>query len=136
MDDPFFSKVDKSGSCWLWTASRDRYGYGQVRIGGKQKRAHRVAYELLVGPIPSGLQVDHLCRVRHCVNPAHMELVTSRVNTLRGQSLQAINAQKTHCKRGHEFTPANTQIYGTWRRCRACWSARRNEKRGLLPQQV
>lgn len=127
----FWSKVDKDGAsgCWLWTATKVSDGYGQflLTVDGVQRGrpAHRHAYELLVGPIPDGHQLDHLCRVRACVNPDHLEPVTQRENVLRGEGLAAINARKTHCKNGHEFTDENTRRYvgpnGAPRRaCRAC----------------
>ncbi len=84
-------------------------------------RAHRFAYELLVGPIPDGLVIDHLCRVRHCVNPAHMEPVTRWENTLRGGSFSAVAARQTHCVNGHPFDEENTHVDRRgFRRCRAC----------------
>lgn len=73
--DRFWEKVDKSGECWLWTAYTTKKGYGQTHIGGKTKYAHRVAYELSVGPIPDGKELDHLCRNRACVNPDHLDPV-------------------------------------------------------------
>lgn len=124
----FWSKVDKSGDCWEWTAYKLQ-GYGRFGVGGAPKNggrivyAHRWSYEALVGPIPDGLQLDHLCRNRGCVNPDHLEPVTSRENTLRGESLWAINAQKTHCPQGHEYTPENTYYggrTGNSRYCREC----------------
>lgn len=84
--DRFLSKVDKTDSCWLWNGRTTPSGYGNFRVGGRQVPAHRWAYENFVGPIPSGLQIDHLCRVRNCVNPAHMEPVTSAENTRRGMA--------------------------------------------------
>lgn len=71
--------------CWIWTASKNWDGYGQFRWGGRQQLAHRVSYQILVGAIPPGLELDHLCRVRDCVNPAHLESVTSAENTRRGK---------------------------------------------------
>lgn len=130
----FWRKVDKGGpgGCWLWTANKNRGGYGFIKIDRRNRSAHRVAYELSVGPIPDGLTIDHLCRVRHCVNPAHLEVVTKRTNTLRGTSPSAVHARKTHCTHGHKFTPENTYHWRGGRKCRAChrrlnakWRARR-----------
>jgi len=91
--------------CWYWKGALTRGGYGTYStvIDGvrRQVLVHRLAYELRNGRIGSGLQIDHLCRVRHCVNPKHMEPVTPRVNTLRGKTPAATNAAKTHCVRGH-----------------------------------
>lgn len=118
----FWAKVDRrrSDGCWLWTGSKNRGGYGTITVNGHTRAVHRVAYELLVGPIPDGLQLDHLCRVRHCVNPAHLEPVTQRENILRGQGLAAANAAKTHCLRGHPFDGSNTYVWRGKRFCRAC----------------
>lgn len=82
--------------------------------------AHRVAYEMLVGPIPEGKQLDHLCRQRTCWNPAHLEVVTGRENTLRGVGRTAVNAAKTHCSRGHELAGDNLYVHDGQRKCRAC----------------
>lgn len=122
----FWAKVDRTGgpaACWPWTAYRTRSGYGRFNLGGKRiDTAHRVAYVLLRGPVPEGLQLDHLCRVRHCVNPAHLEPVTQRENLLRGATVPARYATRTRCVNGHEFTPENTAPGRTpgQRRCRAC----------------
>lgn len=102
-DQRFWAKVDKTETCWLWTAGLNRHGYGQFKLNGRTRTAHRLAYEWLVGEIPEGLHLDHLCRVRHCVNPDHLEPVTCRVNLLRGETLQARNAAKTHCPQGHPY---------------------------------
>lgn len=107
--------------CWLWTAYIDSYGYG--RFTGPQHRspyAHRYWYELHVGPIPDGLQLDHLCRERHCVNPDHLEPVTQQENIRRGDLGKAQSA-KTHCPRRHGYTTANTYINPRGsRECRIC----------------
>lgn len=112
------------GSCWHWVGTHDKHGYAQISKGGRgsgNTRAARVAYELYVGPIPEGLVPDHLCRNRGCVNPKHLELVTGRENTLRGEGISARNAQKTHCKNGHAFDAANTyHPKKGGRACRAC----------------
>ena len=124
----FWSKVDFRGDCWLWTGSvaRRRGGYGQFRLAsaGRKRmvKAHRVAYELLVGPIPEGLEPDHLCRNPRCVNPDHLEPVTHHENVLRGMSPSAQGARADHCIHDHPFDEANTYYRpdnGT-RQCRTC----------------
>lgn len=126
----FWAKVDKSGDCWEWTASHNGRGYGQffVSRNGKKAsiRAHRWAYESVVGPIPDGLTLDHLCRHPWCVRPDHLEPVTMRENLLRGNGWSGRHARATHCPRGHEYTLENTVYdHGTRRRCRTCKNARR-----------
>ena len=129
--------ITESG-CWLWNRHiRKNDGYGDFSIERKHILAHRAAYELFKGPIPSGMTVDHLCRVRQCVNPDHLEAVTLRENILRGVSPSAGYAKATHCKHGHEFTPDNTlhlsKKHGERRQCRACnrrrEAVRRSKKR-------
>ncbi len=109
--------------CWIWQRSCHR-GYGQLWANGTMNRAHRIAYELVKGPIPKSLTIDHLCRNRACINPDHLEAVTMRKNVLRGNGPTAINARKTHCKRGHPFDAANTRMSKLGRNCRACDHAR------------
>lgn len=120
----FWSKVHKTETCWLWTGWRNPNGYGRIWLGDVGRReafAHRVAYELLVGAIPEELQLDHLCRVKHCVNPAHLEAVSAQVNVLRSTNAAAVNAAKTHCDHGHPFNEINTYIDTRgWRGCRPC----------------
>ena len=132
-EERFWANVNKNGPvpayrpalgpCWLWTASvhRKKGGYGRLGVNGRYVLAHCFAYELLVGPVRDGLELDHLCRVTRCVNPAHLEPVTHAVNMDRGISIQAINGRKTHCDHGHEFTPENTlRRPDGGRRCRTC----------------
>lgn len=109
---------------WLWR-TQSVYGYAGVKIGGRMYLAHRAVYELLVGPIPEGFHVDHVCRVRNCVNPDHLEAVTPQVNTLRSPTAPAaINARKTECIRGHPFDGPNTYTTPDGRRqCRVCLRA-------------
>ena len=113
--------VTESG-CWLWIAGLFDTGYGQFSVNGKPTLAHRFAYIAYIGNIPDGLEIDHLCRVRCCVNPDHMEPVSTKTNVLRGAGVTAINAKKTHCKRGHLFTDENTIKVKSppGRGCRAC----------------
>lgn len=153
--DRFWAKVNKTDTCWIWTAAGARGGYGSFRSGGRKGRtyrAHRYAYELHYGPIAEGLHIDHTCHNtdpgcpggeaclhRRCVNPAHLEAVTCRENVLRAPTAAGLNAAKTHCPQGHEYTPENTymikpsrtQRHGG-RGCRACRKAahaRHAEKR-------
>jgi hypothetical protein len=120
--DRFWAKVEKTDTCWLWRATT-RHGYGRFYVDGRLLNAHRWAYEYLVGPIPDGLDLDHLCRVRRCVNPTHLEPTTRRENVLRGTGAGARHAAKTHGVWGHPFDAQNTDATPRkWgrRRCRAC----------------
>ena len=108
-------EIDARG-CWNWTRHVDRHGYAQVG----NTLMHRASYQAFKGAIPAGLTIDHLCRNRRCLNPAHMETVSKRVNTLRGISPAALNAVKTHCKRGHALTGRNLYLYKGMRVCRKC----------------
>lgn len=111
-------------SCWIWDRRPRAKGYGGVRVDGKTRSAHRAVYERLKGPIPDGLELDHLCCVRECVNPDHLEPVTTQENIRRSNAPAALNARKTHCVHGHEFTAENTHIRPTGARaCRACMKA-------------
>ena len=131
--------VDLETGCWIWTSTlthKDpRKAYGAVWVEGGQKRAHRVLYELVVGPIPAGLQIDHLCRVQICVNPSHLESVTGYVNTHRGIGPAAINAKKTICVNGHAFDEKNTHYrvdrpgHRQCKECQLIWARTRNRKK-------
>lgn len=122
-----FAKFTMTDGCWEWTGSLSG-GYGMFTPTGRnvdQCPAHRVVYELLVGPIPEGLVLDHLCRLPRCVNPEHLEPVTFQENVLRGIGPTAVNAAKTECINGHPFTPENTYAWpGRGRHCRPCAIAR------------
>jgi hypothetical protein len=118
----FWAKVEKLGpdDCWIWNGATSA-GYGHFHFGDTHVLAHRWSYEQAIGTIPNGLQLDHLCRTPACVNPDHLEPVTLAENVLRGISLSAKNARKTHCKHGHELTPENTYVRPSgFRNCRAC----------------
>lgn len=133
-------------NCWYWDGIYYPSGYGQVYspAAKRQINAHRFVWEMLVGPIPSGLQLDHLCRIRGCVNPAHLRPVTLRENVLApgSRSPSAIHAAKTHCPRGHAYDAKNTSITSLGRRrCKACHvieegdrQRRRAKERGAVPQ--
>src|SRR4051812_29221215 len=96
--------VREPDGCWLWQGHIDAGGYAYIKHEGVNRRAHKVAYEYYIGKVPEGLHLDHLCRVRHCVNPLHLEPVTPRENVVvRGIGCSAANARKTHCDHGHEF---------------------------------
>lgn len=132
----FLSEHEGVEDCWLWTGANNGKGYGIVGIKRRPRYVHRVVYERLVGPIPEGLEMDHLCRNRACANPDHLEPVTHVVNAHRGVgSTWQVNLAKTHCKWGHEFTPENTRRYRNGRWCIACETdrtARRREQRREL----
>jgi hypothetical protein len=134
------------GPCWIWTgAIRKSTGYGAftIYIGPNKTRSttpHAIAYELSIGKVPEGLQLDHLCRNRICCNPDHLEPVTPKENILRGKGLASLNAKKTHCKEGHLLSGENLHINGKGARvcmiCRkASWdaaNARRRDRQGIV----
>lgn len=135
MAERFWEKVHRTDDCWLWTAALDAKGYGFFRGEPISTRAHRVAYTLTVGPIPKGLELDHLCRNRACVNPAHLEPVVHRENVLRGDAGLArarLESAKTHCPQGHPYDDINTYRRSTGHRtCRSCARERAAARRSL-----
>jgi hypothetical protein len=124
----FWKKVRKTPSCWIWTSRKNAGGYGIFYVNGRGMPAHRYSYELVAGPIPDGLHLDHLCRNRCCVNPAHLEPVTCAINVHRGFGPAALNALAEHCPQGHQYDEANTYHYKGRRYCRACLRARASER--------
>jgi hypothetical protein len=128
MRTPILSRVFKRvvrnerTGCWLWTGYAMPGGYGQIQQTEPKRRAvlvHRVVYEALVGSVPEGLELDHLCRMPACVNPAHLEPVTHRENILRGDAPPARLARRLHCKHGHPLRTGNLGT-STYRRCLTC----------------
>lgn len=143
LEERLASGIDMRGpdECWPWMGALISGGYGQINAAGRTRHVHRVVYEILVGPVPDGLTLDHechtrevtcnlgdLCPHRRCCNPAHLEPVTQQTNVRRGRGLTARNAVATHCKHGHEFTLENTYRWRGHRMCRQCV---RNNKRAL-----
>ncbi len=130
-----------SNGCWLWTGAQQGGGYGAFwKPSDDEPRlvpAHRAAYQLMVGPIPEGLTLDHLCRTRLCVRPSHLEPVSRGENVLRGVGVSAQHARQTHCLRGHEFSEENTYWWRGERHCRICrrahnWPRKAAEKEAAL----
>jgi hypothetical protein len=117
-----FTVPEPNTGCWLWGGTVDTKGYGQLHVGGRLLRAHRVSYELNKGAIPAGLELDHKCRVRRCVNPEHLEPVTHRENLRRGGLLR----RRESCKNGHPLTPENLRKNG--RMCAVCHRDRERER--------
>lgn len=120
-----YAPLDAESGCWIWQRSIQANGYARMTVKGERHYVHRLAYELLVGPIPEGLHLDHLCRNRACCNPAHLEPVTCLENVRRGQG----NGSQTHCPQGHPYEGDNLVVYAGHRQCIACRTIR-NRARG------
>lgn len=116
----FWEKVDKTDGCWVWTAARAGGGYGVFWFQRRNVPAHRFSLMEAGVDIPEDMQVDHLCRNRQCVRPDHLEVVDCRTNLLRGDTIPAHNAAKTHCPEGHPYSGANLYTHSRGRQCRAC----------------
>lgn len=133
-------RVDSATGCWQWTGLLTAGGYGvlPVRADGRTAhlRAHRLAYAIHIGPLDDTLTIDHLCRVRSCVNPAHLEQVPQRVNILRGEADSAYYARRSRCLRGHLFDEKNTRQTAHGRMCRACGRIRSAESRARLARRL
>jgi hypothetical protein len=124
--DMLLTRVLVQDGCWEWTGWHNTKGYARVQIDGDHQGVHRVIYELVIGPIPAGMTLDHLCRNTACVNPWHLEPVSLSENVRRQ------HAARTHCKRGHAFTPENTRHRPQGRVCITCQNAWAREKRARL----
>lgn len=120
--------INKTEGCWLWTGWKNNKGYGMLTERGKHVLAHRMMWESINGPIPSGMELDHLCRNTLCVRPDHLEAVTHRENILRGAGPIPRNARKTHCPHGHVYDRKNTRLNNGHRACRACGRIRARER--------
>lgn len=130
--------VNLDTHCWVWTACKTGGGYGLFGYQGKNVLAHRFSYQLILGEIPPGMQLDHLCRNRGCVNPSHMEPVSCRENLARGRTLMAANLLVQKCPNDHPYDELNTYVTKKGaRQCRACARARyhRNKKPTPIPEE-
>ena len=132
----FWAKLHvHSNGCWEWLGQCNADGYGRIQVGSTRDGSrtsgyvHRWAYQHLIGMVPHGMELDHLCRVPQCANPHHLEPVTHRENMLRGPNACAVHARKTHCPQGHPYSGTNLKVRRGRRECRACQNAYRREHR-------
>lgn len=133
-DTAFWAKVQQEGDCWVWVGTRYPGGYGRFCFRGRDGGAHRWSYENMRAEIPAGLDLDHLCRNRACVNPWHLEPVTRQVNLLRGKTIPAMEAGRDSCSKGHPYAPGNFTMDQGKRRCLICRRAVDRKRRpGSVP---
>jgi len=129
---------EPNSGCWLWLGGLDHKGYAVLMVDGKGVRAHRWAYEKFIGPFPHGLISDHLCRMPCCVNPWHIEPVTTQINISRGEGIAAKRSKQTHCVNGHELSSDNLLKKSSGRQCKICHrkiTNRARDKRKLFEAQ-
>lgn len=130
IDNVLLRVVPDPGGCWIWAGRRGRDGYGYIDAGNRAHTAHRYMYEQFVGEVDAALHLDHLCRVRCCVNPEHLEPVTPRENMRRGDGWSGRHARQTHCKHGHPFAGDNLFVRSDGERvCRQCSRDRQGRRR-------
>jgi len=127
------SMPEPNTGCWIWMGDSVKGGYGRFHLSERNKSrkwlSHRISYKVFKGEIPDGHTIDHLCKNTHCCNPSHLEAVTMKENTYRGNSFSRINKDKTHCKNGHQFTVDNTYRYNDGRRdCLTCIKVRERNR--------
>lgn len=130
VEDRFHERyqVDRNTGCWNWTAGLNGKGYAYIFARRYSRQAYKWYYEIVYGKVPDGMELDHLCRNKKCVNPEHLEVVTKSENNRRGNSPSAKNARKTHCPRGHELADGNLFIHKSGRRsCLICFTRQRRE---------